>query len=187
MIQKFEDFINEGRDADLYHWLDYNKVYNLVAKDVIYAKWKHIIDNKTVFGNSLTRNKNLSYVYQIRLTFDQSKLINNHKIIPIDGEKVFHINGEHDSYNKTDRTPHKFGISNYNESPYKNWNQNILAEEFVLGDIKNAHKYIKKIEIFNSLRGNTYARPEDRLIEEYADRNNIEFQNNKEIDRNKLL
>ena len=94
--------------------------------------------------------------------------ITNHKIIPIDGEKVFHVNGNHENYTKRDRTPEKF---RFYPPSYKNWNQAILAEEFCLGDIKNAHKYILKIETFDE----NLTEKGINKIKEYCKKYNIEF------------
>lgn len=180
MILLFEDFINEGRDADLYHWMNDDKAPALYDEDVMYGKWIHNIDGIKRNGNSFTRNKNLNYSYIIRLVIDQAKLSSRYRIIPIDGEKVYH-DTEKDGRIISDRDPTKFsaGKKYGKEERYKNFNQQILAEEFIIGDIKKMHTYIKRVEVFDNI-GFSYI-DEDNLskMRLYCDRWNIPMIENK--------
>lgn len=174
-ILNFSDWsLNEGRDSDLYHWMPAIKITNLFHRDLIQAYWPHTIDGKNYKGTSMTRNKGLDYPYDIRITFDQNKLYSNHKIIPIDGELIY--NRKFTGYEVKDRDPLKFSPDNsFIKMMPHGIHNTILAEEFVIGDIKNAHKNIKKIEIFQS-RIDTEESPDEwetELLKGYADKWNI--------------
>jgi len=88
-MKTFEKFINESKNFNLYHWVSTNKMIEIINDNTLYAKFKHTINNKEIYGNSLSRNKKLKINYSyIRLTLDQEKLNNNYKIIPLDGEII---------------------------------------------------------------------------------------------------
>lgn len=182
MIQNFNEWIiiNEGRDADLYHWMDEDKVEDLYFDDTMFGQWIHNIDGIKRNGNSFSRNKNLNYRYVVRLTIDQSKLSSTHRIIPIDGEKVYHTTRQ-DGKIVSDRNPKKFSaILNYGPGQqFKSFNQKILAEEFILGDIKKMHTYIKKVEMFEQI-GFTWISDENlNKLQSYCGRWKIPFEENK--------
>ncbi len=142
----------EGREAPLYHWVGKSKLYNILHEDKMGAWWEHIIPegNRKVYGNSLTRNKRFVYLDRIgRLTFDQGKLAQTNKIIPLDAEVVFdHTHGGIGIDGiTTDRQ--KAQKSQYSNDYYHK-ESNIMAEEFVIGDIQPLHNYLIEIAIARS-------------------------------------
>ncbi len=91
-IQDLMQPIVEGREAPLYHWVDKSKLYSILQEDEMKGYWFHIIPegNRRVYGSSLTRNKRFVYPDRVgRLTFDQGKLAQTNRIIPLDAEVVF--------------------------------------------------------------------------------------------------
>jgi hypothetical protein len=133
-----EEIIEEGRDAPLYHSMDFKKSMDVFMNDKMPAKWQHNLPRiGKVFGNSFTRNKNLKWCSNmVSLTMDQTKLSQGHKIIPLDGEAIF-------QYSISGKLPWhgtlKDRIAHSHDEP--------LSEEFVVGDITPLHKYIRSIEL----------------------------------------
>lgn len=82
-----------------------------------------------MWGNSFTRNPKLTMpVYAVQLVVDEGKLNQTNKIIPVNGQLLYHRHS----------TGH--GLDKERE----------LSEEFVLGDIKNLHRVIVKIFLLDS-------------------------------------
>jgi hypothetical protein len=161
-----KQYLEEGRDAPLYHGTD--NTAQIIRENILKAKTKHfrnalmISDNqwsKTVNGVSLTRNIKVASQFQkwtdhnnySILELDQRKLTQSYKIIPINFFAGF---------SKTEPARAQSTPKNEVGSEY---------EEFVIGDIKNLNKYITRIYIFskeNELYGkpNTFLVTKDDLI-----------------------
>lgn len=142
---KHEDnLLNESRSAPLYHEMDFKKAENVFSTDAMPAKWFHNIPGLgEVYGNSFSRNKSFSMGRPVKLVVNQSSLATRHKIIPLDGERIFR-HTEHgkmsDSWAAIDR-----------QSNAKIDSRFVLAEEFVIGDIKNLHKHLIEIQLSNTI------------------------------------
>lgn len=127
----------EGRDALLYHTMDIYKAEMCFKNDEMPAKWEHkfLLTGKKIKGNSFSRNRNLIFNVPVGLVINQILLAQTHKIYAIDGQKTFFYTAYGD-------------IDNYIKDRNTKDNNAILSEEFVIGDIKELHKYIERVEIF---------------------------------------
>lgn len=132
---EFYQPLNEGRDAPLYHGMSLEKAASVFKTDTLKASWTHDIPSLgKVTGTSLSRNSRLKYG-NIVLVLDQAKLSRRFKMIPLDGEFMFYKGNSNDRRQKV-YNPFAPG----NVSPQ-------LAEEFLVGDIKNLSQYILEIQI----------------------------------------
>lgn len=127
----------EGREGFLYHWMDAVKALHVFTSDTMTANWKHTLPtepDRTLTGNSFTRDAKLQWgSYGIKLTVDQQRLSQTHKIVPLDGHYVHnYTRGRFDWETVKSRTKR-----HANANP---------SEEFVIGDIKLLHRYITNIE-----------------------------------------
>jgi hypothetical protein len=134
---KFNEFLNEGRDAPLYHGTTSSFAVSIIEGNSIKAHTDHF--SKKVFNNidhkhphiknekgiSLTRDVKFALSwpgkYGIVFELDQRKLAQRHKLIPIKIEGV---------------------LRGGNRNEYAH-----MAEEFIIGDIKDLDKYLTKIII----------------------------------------
>lgn len=135
--------IFEAREAPLYHWVGNDKLLPILDQDKMEAYWEHQIPGQAQqysYGNSMSRNPRFTYPEvgrKTRLIFDQGKLAQTNKIIPLDAERTFHTaQGAGAADFTIDRDKPQAGETD----------RNVMAEEFVLGDIKPLHKYLLKIE-----------------------------------------
>lgn len=134
-FQEFSQPLTEGRDAPLYHGMTLVKAASVFKTDTLPASWTHDIPSLgKVTGTSLTRNSRLKYGQGIVLVLDQTKLSRRFKIIPLDGQLMFYKQGASDRRQKE-----------YN--PFVTGPSPALAEEFLIGDIKNLSQYILEIQI----------------------------------------
>jgi len=128
--------IFEGRDASLYHMMDSKKAESVFQNDTMYATTQHKLPSHgLIFGSSFTRMAlRLSRSFgTVWLEVDQTKLAQRHKIIPVDGEwSLGYKKGDADLNRWRDRRSEEF------------------AEEFVIGDINNLHKYIRSITVIHN-------------------------------------
>jgi len=166
----------ESKSADLYHFMGYEKTESVFVNDYMPAKWKHKVRDEKgnviiLTGNSFTRNKHASFT-NVRLTIDQELLSSNYKIIPIDGQRAF--GGPNVP---SQRNQKQYAVS--------------LDEEFVIGDIKNLHRYIKLIEFRSKKEHGPYDRFSNQfpvelyeICEKYAKKFNISFSS--DVDKSKL-
>ncbi len=133
-----EGSITEARSAPLFHYMSYDKSDDVFATDEMLAKWQHDIPGMGVVGgNSFSRNPRFDWGMNVCLTVDQAKLAATNKIIPLDGHYVFY---QKEYKNAQIRDRHIRGGRDGDRS-------DVLAEEFVIGDIKNLHRVITKIEL----------------------------------------
>ena len=131
--------VGEAREANLYHWIDGDKAVDIFQNDIMPAFWTHNIRTNIgmagttpIDGTSMTRNPYFRWIYgdrPFRLVFDEWKLAQTNKIIPLDADAAL-------SLAQQDRSAEK------GKSPHKQ-----MAEEFVVGDVKPLHKYLIRIEV----------------------------------------
>jgi hypothetical protein len=120
-----------SRSAPLFHIMQWKKAKNVFETDHMPGRFEHDIPGYgKVLGNSLTRNQNISWYGSTILQMNQTKLAQRFKIIPLNGEFVL-------AYKQTQDL----------KNTYKDRGSSELAEEFVVGDIKNLHIYVDKITI----------------------------------------
>lgn len=132
----------ESRSAPLYHIMEFEKATNVFETDVMPARWEHLIPKVgKVMGNSFTRNKQFKDRL-VRITVDQARLAQNHRIIPVDGERIF----RHTYKSAEDPNPER-GELTLGARGDREMNRTPLSEEFVVGDIKPLHRYLTSIEI----------------------------------------
>jgi hypothetical protein len=152
---RFSEIINEGRDADLYHNLDYRKIAPVLSNNSLPALWQHDIPGLgKIKGNSFTRNSLYGTEYQhggysVQLVFDQAKLAQRHRIIPVNAEMVHTLNRTNYSRRRSglpDFTVKDMG--KYDMDRTKRQAAARMDEEFVVGDIKNLNNYLKEIRVF---------------------------------------
>jgi hypothetical protein len=131
----------EGRDAPLYHYMDYEKSMDVIERDEMHAYWKHTIPGiGDVKGNSFSRNARFGYPGRpVKIMVDQAKLAETNRIIPLDGELIFRGWGGIGQ----PRAGHADRRMNSRPGHAQ------LAEEFVIGDIKRLHRCITGIELQN--------------------------------------
>lgn len=164
-IELFEH-LTESRSAPLYHHMYAGKVFDIFKKDMMPAKWEHDIPNLgTRLGNSFTRNREYRRNDRpVCLSMDQEKLAAHNKIVPLDGEFVFQ---------------HKYGDSRYKtlHDRIMNADGGQLAEEFVIGDIKNLHRCIAHIEVKNTYSFLTPAEVRELVetVKDYAEKYSIPY------------
>lgn len=143
---EFIHIIDEAREAPLYHWVQYEKSADIFAKDAMPGNWEHVIpgSEKAILGTSMTRNPRFDWQAPVRLTMDQAKLAQRHRIIPLDADVAF-------QYTKMKKaTPNApRGIGGLPRSRRKHaWiPSNQFDEEFVVGDIKPLHAYVLAIDV----------------------------------------
>jgi hypothetical protein len=132
----------ESRSAPLYHIMEFKKAISVFEADMMPARWEHLVPKiGKLLGNSFTRNKEFKNRL-VRITVDQARLAHTHRIIPVDGERIF----MHTTKSAEDPTPERGELS-LGRRGDRDMNTTPLAEEFVVGDIKQLHRFITKIEI----------------------------------------
>lgn len=155
----------EAREAPLYHWVGERKLPGVLEDDFFYPDWEHILPegNRKVYGTSMSRNPKFDYTDSgkiVRFTFDQGLLSRTNKIIPLDAEVVYdhtHGSGGTDPMVQRDRAK---------INPAR-----VMAEEFVMGKITPAHKYITEILL-------TETEPElMQMVQEYSQKYGIPIVN----------
>lgn len=157
---RWTEITEAAENGVLFHWMDLDKAEHVVETNTMDARWKHLIDNRAVLGNSFSRNKVFRFGEErcIRLTVDRRVIAQTNKIIPLDGELV-HSREHYPRALTVDRHFHsKTGAQ--------------FAEEFVVGPIKNLSRAIIKVEIDAYNSGRFYATAME--VKEYCARNDIE-------------
>jgi hypothetical protein len=138
-----KDFLNEGRDAPLYHAVDFVKARNIFHNDMMPATWAHYVPQLgKLKGNSFTRNKRFVF-HNVVIKFDQAKLASTHKIVPLDANRVYY-----QGYNDAKAAAgHYVTPPEYRRYDRQHNDRDQMMEEFVIGDIKNLHRYIVSINV----------------------------------------
>ena len=155
--------------------MSYEKAMNVFDNDLMPARWEHKIPSGDIVkGNSFTRNKNLRHADSVFLIINQNAITNN-KIVPLDGEYVW-ANSLNPplSYNRQDRLRHGASWADKTDRD----RSETLSEEFVIGDIRNLHRIVMKIYLFDSGRinlGPTKAHNLFHVTKEYAKKFNVPF------------
>ncbi len=136
----------ESRSAPLYHWMTRDKAEYCFKHDEMPGRWEHYlpVEGDDYSGNSLSRNKRLHLYGDYRVTLDQAKLAARYKIIPVDGEYVFHGNPKRFPWRDATGVK-RFSPPGDHIRSRKNYYDADLAEEFVIGDIKQLHKYLIEV------------------------------------------
>lgn len=176
--------IFEGRDAPLYHTMDYDKAMDVFEYDIMPAKWEHKIPGGDILkGNSFTRNKNLRWAKNVFLVCNQRAIAHSNKIVPLDGEYVWANSLDRPlPYNRQDRLRHQspWGdreIWNPATKQIEKQRDQPLSEEFVIGDINKVHRIIQKIYLLDS--DGLWSTKANNLYEHvkiYSEKFNIEFE-----------
>jgi hypothetical protein len=170
-----QEILNEGREAPLYHGMQTQKAMFVLSNDILPAGWEHDIPGiGRVKGNSLSRNKLLKYGYVI-LTFDQQKLSQTNKIVPVDGEYVHRVTTKLPTNVKSARDRNQIDMYGQKKEP-----KHALSEEFVIGDIKPLHKYLLNISIAEPDFGNEVLNKNKlsqitKICQTYCSKWNIQF------------
>ena len=146
------DIINlvEARQAPLYHWMSAEKAARSFSSDRLRPLFAHKMLGK-IKGISLTRNPRYLHDWAadgsvIRLTFNQAKLIQHYKIVPIDAEYAAAVDRKNDvkADNYQDRNQ-KYTFVDGKE----------MAEEYLLGTIEPLHSYIDEVFLSKYHNDNT--------------------------------
>ena len=160
--------LSEARQAPLYHVMGEDKAAYVFANDTMPARWTHNIPGRgKVMGNSFTRNKNYKQTdyagaegFVCRIVVDQQRLAQTHKIIPVHGELVYDY-GKEIEWRKDYGIDVPVDINKLAQDPRnldRGGNKDItdmMDEEFVVGDIKQLHKYVTRIDIWSSVATTT--------------------------------
>lgn len=154
--------ITESRSAPLYHWLGNVKLASVLEHDMMPAWWEHQLpwSNERVEGNSLSRNPRFKYPTTgrtVRLTFNQDALSRTNRIIPMDAEVVF---------SHSERAPDT--LQDRSKPMSGEGDENVMAEEFVVGNIKPLHKYLTEIGVIGDSSTRTI-----QMIKEYSEKYSI--------------
>jgi len=134
-----------ARSAPLYHWMDRRKAQRVFKNDALKALYQRPGLGR---GISLTRNSHYNQDWDasgdqsIRLTLNQEKLAQRHKILPIDAEFW--------RYTKTGKLKpgEKYDPEIIPADRSKEWHSNPggqFAEEFLIGSITPLHNYLTEI------------------------------------------
>ena len=134
--------LSEGRDGILYHYMDARKSLHVFGTNRMEARWKHLIDDQEVMGNSFTRSSRLELPRPVRLHIDYRKLSQTHRIIPVDGERTFRLTQDREDGYTVSRDGFRDRVINA-----RTRSGSPLSEEFVVGDIPGLHRYIEVVEL----------------------------------------
>ena len=175
--------LNEAREGYLYHGMELGKAESVFKTDTMPARWKHTIPGYgVVHGNSFSRNKRLRWGY-VTITVDQNKLAQNNKIIPLNSDYVYMHKGG-DPMKPLNLGPDVSDRSHTSIYTYdKKKPDEFMQEEFVIGDIKNLHNKIVRIDLqkdtkFASTMSSPYRAEFIHIalvIKKYAEKYNIPF------------
>jgi len=136
-----KQYLEEGRDAPLFHATSIGNFENMLEEKMIIAETMHKINGKNTKGISLTRSFKYAVAFSggfksgsdIIIEFDQRKLNQKHKIIPVNYDYMM---------DKKNPTRYAGKLGSYGESEY---------EEFVVGSIRNPNLYITKVHAVDSI------------------------------------
>ncbi len=167
--------LNEVIEDNLYHYMSPEKALSVFSSDAMPGKWIHDIpglgERK---GNSFTRNKNFPGSASnkwMRITVDKQKLAQTNKIIPLDAERIYQYTNK-----RWERSENPPSFSDIKHSDRKIHNKTgVFAEEFIIGDILNLHRDIKKIEIISDSMFSNSNLASVEVAEKYSEKYGIEF------------
>ena len=177
------EILFEGRDAPLYHSMQWDKAAIVFSKDEMAANHVHKLAGKKIKGTSLSRNPRLGNQADpnygpVWIEFDQRKLTQRYKIMPLDADLVNY-------YGRMQNFPQSLGPKQRQQTD-KNLRKDFghqHAEEFVLGDIKPLHKFIKSITIIDAMdkqcsyvtKPGTQGEKGYAAVKKYVEKFNIKF------------
>ena len=183
------EIISTSHMAPLYHGMQVDKTLSVLNTDYMPANWQHNIPGVgRVNGNSFSRNKlygiNTDIAdYFIQLTIDRVKLAHDHKIIPLNAELVWRlaqINNRNrknslpiisDPRKMPDTVQRSYDIKTPSHDRNKRNPMARMDEEFVVGNIKNLHRYITSIRLISDASLNKP--PEAVALMNYVNKFNI--------------
>ena len=139
--------IMEGREAPLYHWMSAEKAARSFNSDRLRPLFAHKMLGPTK-GISLTRNAQYTHSWAeagapIRLTFNQRKLAQRYKIVPVDAEHAAAIDRKDapQIFRRVRRD--RSNATGDGSGPWRRGNE--MAEEFLLGTIEPLHVYVDEV------------------------------------------
>jgi len=134
---RYFEIINEGRDAPLYHGTGFYNAIEMIKRDRIEARTSHfapqlgMLRQMQIPGVSLSRSRTVAFEFgPAVLVLDQRKLVQTHKLVPI--EYWWHPERSSD-------IPSKRSKGNTIED------QGTEAEEFCIGEIKPLTRFLISI------------------------------------------
>jgi len=135
---KINESLLESKSANLYHSTAIRHAIKIIEENYIKDATPHIINDKTQNGVSLTRDINFAKLWKtdyirVIFCFDQQKLSQRYKILPID---YFSINDIDEA-----------GNDDIIADEFRRRDKYAEAEEFVIGAISPVDKYLKAIYI----------------------------------------
>lgn len=139
--------LREARQGLLYYWVDLSKLRMLFTEDSFKGEWTHRdpLTKRVMIGTSMSRNPMFKHVHRsARLVFDEAKLAQRFKIIPLDADYVYTYGVDPKYYGgpaKDLLDQARTKISRVYEPEFQ------YAEEFVLGNIPQTHRYLVAIDI----------------------------------------
>ena len=130
---KLTDLFEEAHQ--LYHLTEFDKALDLLEHDKFTRLWKHETKEGDYEGVSFSRNPKFHYGDKpVRFVVDLQKVKQKYKIVTLDAERAFHHSIEN---------PRWYVIKDRK----LNSNGQQYAEEFVLGNLDQLHKYLLRIEL----------------------------------------
>jgi hypothetical protein len=131
---KLIDLFEKVEQNELYHVMDSVKAHDAIKHNKLRAWWRSKIDGDIKTGTSFSRNSRFWFYDRkwVKLTVDRNKLKARNKIIPVDAEFVV-------------RDTH--GMSSRAHDRHMNANHQVMAEEFVIGDIAPLNRVVKSVEL----------------------------------------
>jgi len=138
-MYNFKEYLEEGRDAPLYHGTMPDSIIPIMKSNMLRAETQQFMGKNIKMGVSLTRNINIAHQFATKIgivfELDQRKLAYRHKMIPINWENATQNRGTltrwHETTGRNTTNVKPITINEY--------------EEFVVGPIKNLNDYIIKI------------------------------------------
>lgn len=158
---KLIDLLEKVEQNELYHVMDTAKAHDVFKHNKIRASWKSKIDGRIQDGSSFTRNPRFWFYDKkwIKLTIDRNKLKARNKIVPVDAE--FTVRATH-------------GMRTMAHDRHINKNEQVMAEEFVIGDITQLNRVVKQVELRFPASVSTYDMHEVLdAVEEWCESYNI--------------
>lgn len=145
------------RPALLYHHMDVRKALTVLAGDAMPGRFRHHdpVSGAYLQGNSFSRNPTMGVrpTDCVRITVDRDALARRHRIVPFDSDAAF------ERYRRFLKDDGQVDWDEYGDY----WNAYDLdpaeadrrkngaglqwAEEFVVGDIRELHRYVTSVEV----------------------------------------
>jgi hypothetical protein len=165
----------EGTHGSLYHVMDEEKAWFVFANNIMPARWEHRVGNREIKGNSFSRNSKFWFnqFKKVKITVDRKALLARNKVIPLDAEFVYSKKYYGDDITAWTNPPRDREMNNRGTS---------FQEEFVIGDIRDLHKIIERIDI-RDIRSQELV----ELITQYCTKYSIPLYNQTELVESRLV